>query len=230
MFRLDGRLAVVTGAGRGNGAAIAKGLAEAGARVVVTDVDGVAAQLVADTIRGAGGQAWAFALDVSDSVACEDVAATVRTDLGPASCVVNNAGILLRSRIAAASAGDVLDRTLAVNLHGPFNVTRAFLRDLRATSGCVVNVGSIQSFVAAAYSTAYAVFKGAVAQLTRTLADDGIRVNAIAPGLIETDMTLVSRSDEKRMASFRAHTPMQRMGVPRELVGPVVFLASDAAS
>lgn len=179
---------------------------------------GGAARGEAESIRAEGREAGSYTLDVASRPACEALAESVASTVGSVSCLVNNAGVLYPSRIGDADATAILEKTSAVNVHGPFNVKRAFLPALRQTRGCVVNVGSIQSFVAAAYSTAYATSKGAVAQLTRTLAaefvEDGIRVNAIAPGLIETAMTEVSRADDRRMQAFRAHTPMKPIGLP----------------
>lgn len=123
---------------------------------------------------------------------------------------------------------------MEVNVQGPFNVTMAFIEQLKHTKGCIVNVASTNSFVAPAGNGAYPVSKGALAQFTRALATelaaDGVRVNALAPGIIATAMTEVTRADPARLASFLTHVPMRRVGEPEELAGPVVFLCSDAAS
>jgi meso-butanediol dehydrogenase/(S,S)-butanediol dehydrogenase/diacetyl reductase len=233
-FSLEGGLALVTGAGRGNGAAIARGMAKAGARVVAVDIDGPAAEAVAKGICEDGGQAWGFRLDVADREACRSLVREVEQEAGDVTCLVNNAGILRRTRLADPQAFESWDETLAVNVSGPFNVTHAFLPALRRTRGNVINIASVSSFVGLASSTSYATSKGAVAQFTRTLAvelaPDGIRVNAIAPGTIATDINIAMRSDEQRMSVFYAHTPMRRVGQPEEVVGPAVFLASRAAS
>ena len=123
---------------------------------------------------------------------------------------------------------------LDVNLTGVFNVTHAFLPALRKTRGAIVNLGSIASFVGVGDTLGYAPSKGGVKLLTqalaRDLARDGIRVNAIAPGVIETAMTEVTRNDPARLAGFVGRTPLGRVGQPEELVGPVVFLVSEMAS
>jgi NAD(P)-dependent dehydrogenase (short-subunit alcohol dehydrogenase family) len=123
---------------------------------------------------------------------------------------------------------------MAVNVDGAFNVTWAFADQLRRTHGTVVNVASINSFTAPAGSGVYPVSKGALAQLTRALAvelaPDGVRVNAIAPGIIATAMAEPTIADPKRLEAFLTHVPMKRVGQPEELVGPTVFLCSDAAS
>jgi NAD(P)-dependent dehydrogenase (short-subunit alcohol dehydrogenase family) len=235
LFSFAGRIALVTGAARGVGAALAAGLAQAGAAVVLTDTDLPAVQRAADALRDSGSRAWAYALDIGDAAACRHVAEQVSREVGMVAVLVNNAGVQLR--------GGALDDPetpqkwrghFAVNADGPFNVTRAFLAALRATRGCVVNVASIQSFVANLVSPGYAASKGALLQFTRTLAAelaaDGIRVNAIAPGLTVTSMTDASRANPAHMERYLAHVPMRRIAEVDEMVGPVLFLASDAAS
>jgi NAD(P)-dependent dehydrogenase (short-subunit alcohol dehydrogenase family) len=231
---LLGRLALVTGAGRGNGAAIARGLAAAGAEVIVTDIDKDAARAIADSIVAEGGKARGFMLDVTDAESCAKLARDVSLLVGPIRILVNNAGVFLRGNLVAADGRDRWDRTMAVNVQGPFNVTMAFIDQLKLTRGTIVNIASINSYVAQAGSGAYPVSKGALAQFTRALASelapDGVRVNALAPGLIVTAMTEPTRADPKRLEAFLAHVPMKRAGEPEELAGPVVFLCSDAAS
>jgi NAD(P)-dependent dehydrogenase (short-subunit alcohol dehydrogenase family) len=231
---LLGRLALVTGAGHGNGAAIARGLAVAGAEVIVTDIDKEAARAIADSIVADGGRARGFILDVTDEEGCRKLAQDLSLLVGPIRILINNAGIFLRGNLLAEDGRDRWDQTMAVNVQGPFNVTMAFLEQLKLTRGTIVNIASINSFVAQAGSGAYPVSKGALAQFTRVLAaelaPDGVRVNALAPGLIATAMTEPTRADPKRLEAFLAHVPMKRVGEPEELAGPVVFLCSDAAS
>jgi NAD(P)-dependent dehydrogenase (short-subunit alcohol dehydrogenase family) len=231
---LLGRLALVTGAGRGNGAAIARGLAAAGAEVIVTDIDKDAARTIADSIVAEGGKARGFMLDVTDEESCAKLARDLSLLVGPIRILVNNAGIFLRGNLVAPDGRDRWDRTMTVNVQGPFNVTMAFIDQLKLTKGAIVNIASINSYVAAAGAGAYPVSKGALAQFTRALAaelaPDGVRVNALAPGLIATAMSEPTRADPKRLEAFLAHVPMKRVGEPEELAGPVVFLCSDAAS
>lgn len=234
LFSLAGKLILVTGAARGNGEAVARGVAALGAKVIVVDIDGEGAANTASSIRTSGGEAWGFALDVSDRAACEGLAQMVAAEIGQIDVLVNNAGLLKRVPFASAEACDALATTLSVNVHGPFNVTQAFLPALKNTRGNVINVASIQSFVAATTAPTYAISKGAVAQFTRTLAaelaDDGIRVNAVAPGMFATAMSASTRGNEQALASFLQHVPMKRAADPSELIGPIAFLASPAAS
>ena len=234
LFALNGKLFLITGAARGNGEALAQGVAALGAKVIVVDIDGEGAADTAAAIRADGGEAWGFALDVSDREACERLAGQVAVQIGEIDVLVNNAGLLKRVPFASPEACHALSITLAVNVHGPFNVTQAFLPALKKRRGNVINVASIQSFVAATTAPTYAVSKGAVAQFTRTLAaelaDDGIRVNAVAPGMFATAMSASTRGNEQALAGFLQHVPMKRPADPRELVGPVAFLASPAAS
>ncbi|WP_109467070.1 SDR family NAD(P)-dependent oxidoreductase [Albibacillus kandeliae] len=234
MHVLQGEVAVVTGAGQGNGAAIALGLAQAGARVALADINGETVAKVRETIAEAGGEAIAAQLDVTDENGARAFRNTVHARFGPASILVNNAGVIRRTEIEGTNYESDWDATFAVNVTGPRNMVRAFLPDLKTTSGCVVNLASIMSLVAGPGLTAYAASKGAVAQFTKALAQDmaphGVRVNAILPGVIETPMTEITRQTPEAIGRFMAHTPMRRVGQPEELVGPVVFLASKAAS
>lgn len=234
MQLLDGQCAVVTGAARGNGAAIALGLARAGARVALADIDGERVELTCQALIDAGFEAMAARLDVTDSQAATAFREDVARTFGPASILVNNAGIIRRTHIDASDHGPGWAATFAVNVDGPRNMVVAFLDDLRQTRGAVVNLGSIMSLTAGPGLTAYAASKGALAQFTRALAHDlapdGVRVNAILPGVIDTPMTESTRANPEAIGRFMMHTPMGRTGRPEELAGPVIFLASEAAS
>jgi len=231
---LAGKLALVTGAGRGNGAAIARGLALAGARVIVTDLHMQAAGATEAEIAAQGGAARALELDVTQAAACDRIATLINREEGDIDILVNNAGILLRGPVSTADSRQRWRDTMDVNLDGTFNVTTSFLPALRRRRGSIVNVASIQSFVAPPNSAAYAASKGALAQLTRALATelapDGVRVNAIAPGIIATEMSAPTRADPELLRTFLAHVPMKRVGEADELAGPVVFLCSASAS
>jgi NAD(P)-dependent dehydrogenase (short-subunit alcohol dehydrogenase family) len=231
---LCGRIALVTGAGQGNGRAIAKGLAKAGARVVVTDLNEENAKLVAAEIKAAGSEACAYKLDVTSSEACQCLAKTVATDIGDIDILVNNAGIIIREGLGSPNVASNLERTLNVNVMGSFLPTLAWLDALKKTRGVIINVGSIASSTGIPNVVGYSPSKGAVKLMTQALAvelaKDGVRVNAIAPGVIETPMTSYTREAPERLDKFMLRTPMARVGQPEELVGPVVFLASGMAS
>ena len=147
---LDGQIVLVTGAGQGNGRAIAKGIARSGARVVVTDVQLELAETTVQQIRSDGGEASAFHLDVTDPKECVSVAERIRSEIGPVNVVVNNAGIIIRENIDSPKAHENWRRVMDVNVNGVFNVIHACLPDLRRTRGSIINVGSIASFVGVA--------------------------------------------------------------------------------
>jgi NAD(P)-dependent dehydrogenase (short-subunit alcohol dehydrogenase family) len=227
---LDGGLALVTGAGSGIGEGIARAMAAAGARVIVVDVNEAGARRVAGEI---GAAARAVALDVTDRAAVDALAAAVRAQDGPISVLVNNAGIIRRGKLGDAGARADWDATLAVNLDGPYVVTTAFLAQLVETKGAVINIGSVQSFVALPNSAAYTASKGGVRALTKALAIElsplGVRVNAIGPGLIATPLNAKARENPDYMRNFQGRIPLGRLGEPADIAGPAVFLASDLA-
>jgi NAD(P)-dependent dehydrogenase (short-subunit alcohol dehydrogenase family) len=227
-------LVLVTGAGQGNGRAIALGVAAAGAKVIVTDIRQDTTQSVADEINARGGKAFAYQLDVTDAAACNALAKQVAGEAGAVNVLINNAGIIIRETIDSPRAAENWRRVMDVNVNGIFNVVHAWLPALRQTRGNIINIASIASFVGVGSTLGYSPSKGAVKLFTQTLARDlaadGIRVNAIAPGVIATPMTASTREDPSRLAGFMSRTPLGRVGEPDELIGPVVFLASNMAS
>jgi NAD(P)-dependent dehydrogenase (short-subunit alcohol dehydrogenase family) len=227
---LDGRLALITGAGSGIGAAIAYAMAKAGARIIAADIEGAAAER---TVKAIGADAVSFACDVSDRNRCDGLAAAVRGQIGAISILVNNAGIIRRGTVMEPNARTDWDATLAVNLDGPYNTVTAFLDQLRETKGAIINIGSIQSFIALPNSAAYTTSKGGVRLLTKALAIElsplGIRVNAIGPGFTATPLNAKAREDPAYMANFASRIPLGRIGTPEDIAGPAVFLASDMA-
>jgi NAD(P)-dependent dehydrogenase (short-subunit alcohol dehydrogenase family) len=230
---LKGKLAVVTGGGRGLGAAMAKGFAEQGARVVVIDLDPATASSTAQEIVAAGGQAWGEALDVSDRDAVMRCAERVVKQHGAVHVLVNNAGISPRVPLAAENLPEMWDKVLSVNLDGAFNTTIAFIPALKQEGGSIIYTASIAGYIAPRSSAAYGAAKAGLRSLTkymaRELAPFGIRVNALAPGVMVTDMTtesIKSPGGSKHMQ----RVPMARNGEAREMAGPAVFLASDMSS
>jgi NAD(P)-dependent dehydrogenase (short-subunit alcohol dehydrogenase family) len=236
---LEKHIAVVTGGGSGIGRAIAQGYAREGAHVAVLDANGDTAAATAKAITSAGGKAASFTLDVTEREKCREVAAQVAAQVGRISILVNNAGINRRNAFTGDPAAVIKDwqDVLAVNLNGVFNVTHAFLDQLRASKGRIVNIGSIQSFmhVRTPNSPAYTTSKHGVLGFTRALAaelgKDGVRVNAIGPGLIETPLNEKVRANNPELIKiFLDHTPLGRTGKPEDIVGPAIFLASDLSA
>jgi NAD(P)-dependent dehydrogenase (short-subunit alcohol dehydrogenase family) len=236
---LHNHIAVVTGAASGIGQAIARGFAREGAQVAVLHIDAEGAAKTAADIAESGGNATALTLDVTDRAACRGVAAKVARDVGAVSILVNNAGINRRNAFAGEPDAVIKDwqDIMAVNLNGMFNVTHAFLSPLRAAKGRIVNIASIQSFVhvRTPNSPAYTTSKHGVLGFTRALAaelgKDGVRVNAIGPGLIETPLNAQVRANNPELVKiFLDHTPLGRAGKPEDIVGPALFLASDMSA
>ena len=158
----------------------------------------------------------------------------VAARVGNIDILVNNAGIIIREGLDSPRVASNFEKILDVNVIGTFHPTNAWLKSLRATKGVIINVASIAATTGMPNVVGYSPSKGAVKMLTQTLAvelaKDGIRVNAIAPGVIETPMTLYVRETPEQLEKFMLRTPMGRVGQAEELVGPVVFLASDMAS
>lgn len=236
---LDGHVAVVTGGGSGIGRAIAQGYAREGARVVVLDANGEAAVQTEKAIADAGGKASSFKLDVTERDRCRVLAAEIGEKIGQVSILVNNAGINRRNAFTAEPDAVIKDWNdiISINLNGVFNVTHAFIDQLRATKGRIINIASIQSFVhvRTPNSPAYTTSKHGVLGFTRALAAElgkyGVRVNAIGPGLIETPLNAQARAGNPELVKvFMDHTPLGRAGQPDDIVGPAVFLASDLSA
>lgn len=234
MALLKDKLTLITGGAGGLGSALAKGFALEGARVIVADVDGIKAQQVADSVVAAGGQAWAEAMDVTDRAAIHAQAAAFLQKYGAIDVLVNNAGISGKARIDDPQVAEVWDRLIEVNLQGLFNVTHAFVPALKQSRGNLINLSSIVAFVSGISTAGYIASKGAVRSLTQALARDlaphGVRANAVAPGLMLTDMVAPQLQVAGGTDWYMDRVPMKRGGQPEELVGPVVFLASSMAS
>ena len=228
---LQGRLAFITGAGQGNGRMLALGLAHAGARVIVTDMNAASVEETARLVKQAGGEAFFFALDVTVPEACHALAEKVRQQIGCVDLLVNNAGIIIREGMLSPDAATNWRKTLDVNLNGTFNVTHALLPAIKESKGTIINIASIAAYAGQGASLGYSPSKGAIKMFTQSLAQEsaplGVRVNALAPGVIETPMTAVTRENPERLKTFMNRIPLGRLGQTEDLVGPVIFLASD---
>ena len=236
-FRLSGKIALITGAARGIGAATADALSEAGAHVIVADLRGAAAQETAAALTARGRSAEAVELDVTSVASVAATHAAVLEKHGRLDVLVNNAGIA-KSFIKSEEMSDeewlsVLD----VNLNGLFWCCRAFGRSMiAAKSGVIVNIGSMSADIVnrPQEQAQYNASKAAVHHLTRSLAAEwaphGIRVNAVAPTYIETEMTGFVYDDPNLMQHWIGGTPMNRMGRPDEIAAVVLFLAAPASS
>jgi 3-oxoacyl-[acyl-carrier protein] reductase len=226
------RVALVTGAGSGIGRAIADKLARDGELVVVNDLNIESANEVVARIEDSGGRAAAAPGDVSDPEAVERIVATAREAYGPPELLVNNAGFLQQKRFADLTVED-FDRMIAVHLRGTFLCTRAVLPEMLSRgSGIVVNVasqlGQIGGIELCHYSAAKAGIIGLTKSLAREVSAQGVRVNAVAPGPINTEL-IVGLSEEWQRAKA-AELPLGRFGEPAEVAETVAFLVSDGAT
>jgi len=233
MFSLQGRSALVTGAGGGIGAAVARAFAVAGAVVVVADIDADAAGRVAREIEQAGGRAAAAALDVRDAGQAER-AVRLAAELGGGTLhiVVNNAGVIAPAMFAKMTAGQ-FDHVLGVHVGGTFTVSQAALPVLPDDgTGRIINVTSAAGLVGTVGQVNYGAAKAAIVGITKSLARElarrNITVNAIAP-LAATDMTANIRANEKLAALTLARIPLGRWAAPEEIAPTFVYFASDAA-
>ena len=238
MFSLQNKIALVTGAGSGIGAAIAETFARAGAFVFVTDRDEKSGGETAGRIKTQKGQAEFLALDVTSEENCQRVAKTVFDSQGRMDVLVNNAGIGHVGTMLQTSGAD-LDRLYAVNVRGVFNVTKAFLPDmLKRKSGNIINLASIGGVVGVRDRVAYCTTKFAVAGLTKSMALDhaqhGIRVNCICPGRVETPFVAARLKEypdpEQAPREMSSTQAVGRMGRPEEIAAAALYLASDESA
>jgi NAD(P)-dependent dehydrogenase (short-subunit alcohol dehydrogenase family) len=235
LFSLDGKIALVTGGGSGLGEAISLGFMQAGATVVIADINEDAANALIESVSERANPPAFVHTDVTKRQSIEALTDEVVERFGRIDVLVNSAGTASR-HLAEDFPEEVWDRVIALNLKGTFMCCQVVGRVmLEQGSGSIINMASIGASIAYPHTTAYLQSKGAVSQMTRSLAlewiDRGVRVNAIAPSLFDTPLVRMNDSQKSYTSEFiMARTPIGRKGQPYEVVGPAIFLASDAAS
>lgn len=234
-MRLSGKVAIVTGASAGIGLACAKRYAAEGAKVVLADINEERGQAAVDTITADGGTAMFVTCDVGSKRQVDNLVADAVDAYGRLDIMVANAGIVHACDFLDLTEED-FDRVLRVNLKGVFLCGQAAARQMAAQGegGAIINMSSVNAVMAIPTITPYVVAKGGVNQLTKTmalaLADKGIRVNAIGPGSIMTEVLQAVNSDPAARNKIMSRTPLGRIGEPEEIAGIAVFLATDDSS
>lgn len=234
-MRLKGQVAIVTGAAAGIGLACAEEFAREGAKVVLSDVKVTQGEAAAEKLQAAGHEALFVACDVGDKAQVEALVASAVAAYGRLDCLVANAGIVHASDFLDLTEGD-FDRVLRVNLKGVFLTGQAAARQMvkEGHGGTIITMSSVNAELAIPSITPYVVSKGGVKQLTKvmalSLAGKGIRVNAIGPGSINTEIFATVASDKDKLRGVLSRTPLGRAGEPREVARVAVFLASEDSS
>ena len=233
-FNFSGKVALVTGGSRGIGRATAMLFAQSGARVVIGDIDPLGSETV-DQIKRDGGEAIFIKMDVSDEGDVKNLIATAVKTCGGLHCAFNNAGVLPPTVMLVEMDESTFDKTLAVDLKGVFLCMKhEIVHMLQSGGGAIVNSASIAGIIAEPGISAYIAAKHGVVGLSKAAAveyaNQGIRINALAPGLVNTAMTKAWFDDPNMRAHFIANTPIGRVSEPAEIAGMVLFLCSDLAS
>jgi len=233
-FRLDGKVAFVTGASYGIGFALATGFAKYGAKIVFNDINAELVEKGIAAYREAGIEAKGYVCDVTDEPGVQATVAKIEQDVGPIDILVNNAGIIKRTPMIEMSVED-FRKVIDVDLNAPFIVSKAVLPSMiKRNSGKIINICSMMSELGRETVSAYAAAKGGLKMLTRNIASEygehNIQCNGIGPGYIETPQTAPLRTPEHPFNKFIiSKTPAGRWGTTDDLMGPAVFLASPAS-
>ena len=234
LFDVSGKIVLITGSSRGLGLAFATGFAQAGAQVMINCSRPETVDPTVDALRSQGWMAEGYPFDVTDTGAVKDAVDKIEEEQGPIDILINNAGIQRRAAILEMEISD-WDAVLRGNLTSAFLVGRAVARGMVSRErGAIINITSLNAEGARPTIANYASSKGGLEMLTKSMATEwgpfGIRVNAIAPGYFLTDMTQPLADDPDFDRWVKGNVPLQRWGLPRELVGAAIFLASEAAS
>lgn len=234
IFDLSGKVAAVAGGGSGIGEAVTVGAAQAGATVVCLDIDAEAADRVADKARARGGQCKSGRLDIREPAAVSETFQGIKEVHGSLDIVICTPSINVRKKILDYKDEEVA-RVMDLNLRGTFNVVRSAGRIMTAQlRGSIVLFSSIRSLVVEPGQSVYSATKAGIVQLARAAACEfgpyGVRVNAVGPGVVETPLTAPIRNDPDWFSAYAAKSVFNRWGRAEEMVGPTLFLASDAAS
>ncbi len=233
LFDLTGEVAIVTGGAKGIGKGIAKGLAEYGAKVVIFDIDAESANETVEEIKKMGGYAVFKKVDVTKTDEVNKAVSEVLDEFGKIDILVNNAGTVVRKSVLDTTDQD-WDKVINLNLKGAFLCARAVGPSMiKRRKGKIINIGSVSSFLGHPDHAAYGASKGGIRILTKVLAVEwgkyGINVNGIAPGYVKTPMTEDYLRVKRNYESIVSKIPLNRVAVPEDLIGPVVFLASKAS-
>ncbi|PWJ95023.1 glucose 1-dehydrogenase [Mesorhizobium loti] len=234
LFSLEGRLALITGSGQGIGFALARGLAEHGASVVLNGRDAARIDSAVEKLRAAGFKAHASTFDVTDFEAVNAGVARIEAEIGAIDILVNNAGVQFRAPLEDFPE-EQWERLFKTNVSGPFHAGKAVARNMIPRGkGKIINIGSVQSELARPNIAPYTATKGAIRNLTKGMCADwakhGLQINAIAPGYFRTEMNQALVDNPEFSAWLEKRTPAGRWGNVNELIGAAVFLASDASS
>ena len=233
LFNVKGKVVLITGAGRGLGFAYAKGFAEAGATVVINDIDKELMEQAVDEIRNGGGSAEGYTFDVSDSSQVKENIAQIEKDVGSIDVLINNAGIHRRGPLEELPEEDWRE-VINVNLNAAFIVTKCVVRGMiKRRRGKIINITSLNAEGARPTIANYCAAKGGLKMLTKSMATEwgkhNIQINAIGPGYFITDLTKALVADPEFDAWVKKGVPLGRWGNPSELVGTAIFLAAEAS-
>jgi len=234
LFNVSGQVVLISGGSRGIGRALAEGFAQRGARVIITGRNQATLEQTVSAVTAAGTNVKSLVCDVAQPTAIDLLVERVMRECGRIDTLINSAGVNRRKAAATVTEEDY-DYLLDINLKGAFLLSQAVGRHMiRQRSGSQINIASLATDRPLKHVGPYAMSKAGLGQMTRSLAMEwgphGVRVNAIAPGFIVTDLTRKMWTDEAMLAWATANTPQRRLGQPRDLVGAALFLASPAAA